>query len=766
MRGVVVALGLLVLCMQAGCHRAFYRTDADRETYQAVHQRMNDPRWLAPRASIDPPPASRLHDSFDPDRPPLPPDDPAAHQHMLDAQNPCLRWLGVKCPNWEKDGVIPHVEDCAWKAHLPLEPDGTLLLTQDRVVELGLLHSREYQTAMEDLYLRALTLTLNRFEFDIQWFLRNNTFYDHFGSSSVPTESNTLSTNTNLGLNRAFASGGQLLVEFANSWVWEYTSKDTNTVSSNILISLIQPLLRQAGRRVRLEGLTQAERNLLYQVRDFARFRKQFSVNLTTGTGYLALLRQLQDIRNLQANLESLEQNLRLHEAQLPLGAVSLLQVDQAFQSYQQGRFQLLRAQTALETALDSYKITLGLPPSLPVRLDDSPLDIFQLADLELVKVQAELEQVHAEYRKLDVAPTVDKLRSGYRALSGLETRLAGVLGQVEGEIKRWGELPVEADAPNRGREKEFREALARRLAVLRTELEELRKGIATDSANVQEARRADSWLELQVRVRQLIGLAAQMFVVQNQVRVYLIRLDNVDLEPEAAIQYALSQRLDLMNQRAQVVDAWRRIHIAANALQADVDVNVQANIRTEADASNPFDFSASNSSYRAGVELDGPLNRKAERNTYRETLVRYQRARRDFMAREDAVSQQIRRDLRELQNERVNFEIARQSLISAARQVEAARERLLLAQAADTTITRDLLDALNQLLQAKSALIGSWVNHQTLRTQLLLDLEALQVDDRGLYRNDQELPVSRGDRTGRTGRTGRTVPRDGPGGP
>jgi hypothetical protein len=419
-----------------------------------------------------------------------------------------------------------------------------------------------------------------------------------------------------------------------------------------------------------------------------------------------------------------------------------------------------------LETALDSYKITLGLPPSLPVRLDDSPLDIFQLADLELVKVQAELEQVHAEYRKLDVAPTVDKLRSGYRALSGLETRLAGVLGQVEGEIKRWGELPVEADAPNRGREKEFREALARRLAVLRTELEELRKGIATDSANVQEARRADSWLELQVRVRQLIGLAAQMFVVQNQVRVYLIRLDNVDLEPEAAIQYALSQRLDLMNQRAQVVDAWRRIHIAANALQADVDVNVQANIRTEADASNPFDFSASNSSYRAGVELDGPLNRKAERNTYRETLVRYQRARRDFMAREDAVSQQIRRDLRELQNERVNFEIARQSLISAARQVEAARERLLLAQAADTTITRDLLDALNQLLQAKSALIGSWVNHQTLRTQLLLDLEALQVDDRGLYRNDQELPVSRGDRTGRTGRTGRTVPRDGPGGP
>ena len=35
-----------------------------------------------PSALIEPPPESRLFDPYNPDRPPLPPDDPAAHTYM------------------------------------------------------------------------------------------------------------------------------------------------------------------------------------------------------------------------------------------------------------------------------------------------------------------------------------------------------------------------------------------------------------------------------------------------------------------------------------------------------------------------------------------------------------------------------------------------------------------------------------------------------------------------------------------------------------
>src|SRR5262249_54078197 len=47
----------------------------------------------------------------------------------------------------------------------------------------------------------------------------------------------------------------------------------------------IQPLLRGAGQAVTLEGLTQAERNLLYAIRSFARFRKELYVAIASSSG-------------------------------------------------------------------------------------------------------------------------------------------------------------------------------------------------------------------------------------------------------------------------------------------------------------------------------------------------------------------------------------------------------------------------------------------------------------------------------------------------
>src|SRR5262249_25780696 len=147
----------------------------------------------------------------------------------------------------------------------------------DKAVEVGILNSREYQQALENLYTVALTLTLDRFEFDLHWFGTNNTVFSQFGSSD--TELNTLTTTSNLGFTKNFAAGGQLLVDFANSFVFTFSGIDHTTASSNIGATFFQPLLRNFGRRVRLETLTQGERNLLYAVRSFARFRKQFYVN-------------------------------------------------------------------------------------------------------------------------------------------------------------------------------------------------------------------------------------------------------------------------------------------------------------------------------------------------------------------------------------------------------------------------------------------------------------------------------------------------------
>src|SRR5438876_8923263 len=136
-----------LLALAAGCSRAYYRRAADRDSYRAIAERNNCPTWELPRIGIDPAPQSRLFDPYDPDRPPLPPDDPAAHSYMHCAN-------GIRgSKHWHDDGDAPSVEPPGWRGALPINQDGVLMLTPDRSVELALLNSREYQSTLEDVYL-------------------------------------------------------------------------------------------------------------------------------------------------------------------------------------------------------------------------------------------------------------------------------------------------------------------------------------------------------------------------------------------------------------------------------------------------------------------------------------------------------------------------------------------------------------------------------------------------------------------------------------
>jgi outer membrane protein TolC len=751
-----VAVPFILLGLCGGCSRAYYRQAADRETYGAIAERAADPRWALPCPCITPPPQSRLYDPFDPDYPPMPPEDLAAHRYMncVDGMKGYNHALSVKAvqrrkgypqdqPSLPGDAAhtAPPIEAPHWRQYLCLGEDGTLPLTPQGAVELGVLHSREYRTFLEEVYFAALALTLERFEFDLHWFGRNSTTFTQFGSG--PTERNTLTTDTNAGFSRAFSTGGQLLVDFANSFVFEFSGTNHSTVSSNILITLVQPLLRRAGREIRLEQLTQAERAVLYSVRDFARFQKEFYVNITSGSGgFLSLLLQVQNIRDQEQNLRSLEQDLRLHQALFEIGTVSSVQVDQVFQSYQQGRLALLQTQTGFESALDAFKITLGLPPDLPVSLDNALLAPFQLNDPAVIQLQDEIEKSLAEYRKFDKAPPLAELRKALSRLKGYQDRALKLLEQVSNELGRLETQPAgpAEDGGQTGRRHAASQQLANQLGELRKDLAAFDQALAKATTALHEGTQKESWQALQKLGRQQLNLVAQLFVIQTQARVALIRLRPVSYEEHGAVEYALANRLDLMNQQARVVDAWRKITVAADGLESDFDIIFNADIATKPGGTNPVDFRASASSYRVGFQFNSPLNRLLERNVYRASLINYQRARRAYMALADQIRRAVRQDLRQLQTERLNFDIARQSLITAARQVEATRDRLLLlANAGDSSSTQDVLNALNTLLQARNTLIGSWVNYERNRIQLLFDLELVGPDTGGVFTNEYE---------------------------
>jgi outer membrane protein TolC len=491
-----------------------------------------------------------------------------------------------------------------------------------------------------------------------------------------------------------------------------------------------------------MELLTQAERDVLYEIRDFARFRKEFYFDVVSGQqGYLALLLQLQAIRNLEATLVSLEQNLAANEALAKAGVVTPITVDQVFQSYQSGRLAIIRANNDLETSLDAFKIRLGLPPELEVELDDSILAPFELNSPEITRLEGELEGLLVSFRELDEAPSRASIVEGLAELQLLHQELVGQVDEVAGELQRWksqADQSFAEDDERSDRETEAKQTLTGRLEGAREDLQESGRDIDAVAAEVHQQPIDEAWEAIQRLCRQESARLSDLFVIQTQIRAYLIQLEPIEYELDEAVAQGLRDRLDLKNWQAEVVDAWRRIKVAADGLESDLDLFFEGDIATEFEGANPVAFSNTANRYRVGLRFDGPLNRKAERNIYRAELVDYQRARRTYISSRDAIVQDIRLDLRNLEADRLNFEIAREQLVVAARQVELARVQLLSPeQTGDSSTTQDALDALNSLLDAKNSMVAIWVAYETDRLKLLLDMEALQLDERGLKQND-----------------------------
>src|SRR5262249_16557844 len=169
-------------------------------------------------------------------------------------------------------------------------PPHPFLLKLEQASELGLLNSREFQDRREDLYLTALPVTLQRFGFAAQGYFLERVLREEAGSQTPGGKRNDWQFGTNTGFAKLFSTGALLLFRFANQTVVNLTGPASrHTIStSTIDLDIIQPLLRGGGRAVTLEPLTQTERNLLYQIRTYARFRKEFFVSIAGGAGSMS----------------------------------------------------------------------------------------------------------------------------------------------------------------------------------------------------------------------------------------------------------------------------------------------------------------------------------------------------------------------------------------------------------------------------------------------------------------------------------------------
>jgi|GEM_PF-376666 len=202
-----------------------------------------------------------------------------------------------------------------------------------------------------------------------------------------------------------------------------------------------------------------------------------------------------------------------------------------------------------------------------------------------------------------------------------------------------------------------------------------------------------------------------------------------VRIESRSAVEVSLHNRLDLHTLRDRVEDAERQVRIARNRLLPDLDLDVGWSLNNI--PSKPYDPTPERWSASVGATLEAPLDRKAERNAYRSSLIGLQQARRDVERNTDEIERDILDQLRQLRQVEKRIILQRDQIVQEQKAVEVMNIR---RESGDVN-TRDLLDARRGLTNAQNALINLKVQHYVARLRLQRNLGILFIDEEGQWR-------------------------------
>lgn len=207
------------------------------------------------------------------------------------------------------------------------------------------------------------------------------------------------------------------------------------------------------------------------------------------------------------------------------------------------------------------------------------------------------------------------------------------------------------------------------------------------------------------------------------------------ELPEEIAIRIALENRLDLRMAHGRVFDAQRRVIVAADALEAGLQLTGRASFgesRGSLGSANlpNAELRADDAVYSAGALLDLPLERTAERNAYRASLINLERAVRDVQELEDRIKLDVRATLSVLLETRESLRTQAEALALAERRVAST---MLFLEAGRVQI-RDLLEAREDLVSAQNAFAAALIAQRIAELELQQELGVLEVSHTGLW--------------------------------
>ena len=269
-------------------------------------------------------------------------------------------------------------------------------------------NSRTYQTERESLYLAALDLSLERWR--LSWLVSAGGAADLSGTGNSNT---TASASADLGLTHVLGSGARIVTSIGTSLLRFVSTGDGWTLSNDLSLTITQPLLRGAGRRVTLEPLTQAERSMVYQVRSFERFRREYSVDVASRL--YSLLQTMDELDNQRRNYKNLVSLRQRNEAMAAAGRLSRIEADQAMQDELRSENQLIAQEALLESRTDNLMLFLGLPINASLPLDRSEFERLSGDDQLIISLDLDRAVDLALAQRLDFLTSLDQLEDTLR---------------------------------------------------------------------------------------------------------------------------------------------------------------------------------------------------------------------------------------------------------------------------------------------------------------------------------------------------------------
>lgn len=306
---------------------------------------------------------------------------------------------------------------------------GARILSLNAALDLAFAHSRDYQTQKELLYLEALSLTFDRYRYtpifsatggsDYQWDRRDQfvqDMQDLTGMQNVnPLTDESTFSNTSLGTQYILKSGGAIALNLTNNFT-RFLTGDINEFGTSALIgSFTQPLIRDFGVDIETENLIQAERDLLYRLRDFTRFRKTLAVRVASD--YYSVMLNRETARNNFAGLNATNLSLEREQAFQAEGLTTLLEVGRLEQSALQADLRWTSSITRYKRSLDNFKILIGLTADDNIILDDNEMELIAETGMDSPDISLQQATEMAIQTRLDLYNSLDQVQDSARKI-------------------------------------------------------------------------------------------------------------------------------------------------------------------------------------------------------------------------------------------------------------------------------------------------------------------------------------------------------------